>query len=105
MEEILNTEEAMPWFSLFSGFDIELFKAGKHYHLYNKLGSHQVEHLGKSGTYFAVWAPNAKFVSVIGNFNNWNHYTYPLQLRWDSSGIWEAFVPDINAGEYYKYFI
>jgi len=105
MQETTNMAGVLPWFSLFSDFDIELFKAGKHYQLYNKLGSHQVEHLGKTGTYFAVWAPNAKYVSVIGNFNSWDRSTYPLHLRWDDSGIWETFIPDLNTGEYYKYFI
>lgn len=93
------------WFSLFSDFDIELFKAGKHYHLFNKLGAHQVTANGVAGTYFAVWAPNAKYVSVIGNFNGWDNKSFPLQVRWDSSGIWECFFPGINTGEYYKYFI
>ena len=93
------------WFSMFSDFDIQLFKAGKHYHLYNKLGAHQVVHEGVAGTYFAVWAPNAKYVSVIGNVNSWNRSTHPLQVRWDSSGIWEGFFPGIGLQEYYKYFI
>ncbi|MCJ8210570.1 1,4-alpha-glucan branching protein GlgB [Mucilaginibacter sp. RS28] len=96
---------AQPLFSLFSDFDIGLFKAGKHYHLYNKLGSHQVEHLGQKGTYFAVWAPNARYVSVIGNFNGWDKGKTPMNVRWDSSGIWEVFVPEVGSGEYYKYFI
>lgn len=93
------------WFSLFSNFDIDLFKAGKHYKLYNKLGAHTVEHNGIRGTYFAVWAPNAQFVSVIGNFNGWNSQSNAMHVRWDESGIWELFVPDLAEGEYYKYFI
>ena len=92
-------------FSLFSEFDIHLFKAGKHYHLYNKLGSHQVRHQGKTGVYFAVWAPNAEYVSVIGNFNGWHREIYPMNARWDGSGIWEIFIPNLTRGEYYKYFI
>ncbi|WP_158827994.1 1,4-alpha-glucan branching protein GlgB [Mucilaginibacter lacusdianchii] len=104
--DIANThEEAKPWFSLFSDFDIELFKAGKHYHLYNKLGAHQVDHLGQAGTCFAVWAPNAKYVSVVGNFNGWQRQSNPLHVRWDQSGIWEVFIPGVVAGEVYKYFI
>jgi 1,4-alpha-glucan branching enzyme len=98
-------QEAKPWFSLFSDFDIALFKAGKHYQLYNKLGSHQVQHLGQSGTYFAVWAPNAKYVSVIGNFNGWNRSSHAMHVRWDHSGIWEVFIPGVETGECYKYFI
>jgi len=92
-------------FSLFSDFDIELFKAGKHYHLYLKLGNHQVHFNGNNGVYFAVWAPNAKYVSIVGNFNNWQRYTHPMNARWDSTGIWELFIPNIQAGEVYKYFI
>ena len=105
VEIVTQTQEALPWLSLFSDFDIELFKAGKHYHLYNKLGSHQVEHLGNAGTYFAVWAPNAKYVSVIGNFNNWNRHSHGMHVRWDGSGIWEVFLPNVAKGECYKYFI
>ncbi|MBS7563310.1 1,4-alpha-glucan branching protein GlgB [Mucilaginibacter sp. Bleaf8] len=100
-----QSQETTPWFSLFSDFDIELFKAGKHYRLYNKLGAHQVEHHGQQGTYFAVWAPNASYVSVIGNFNGWQRQSHPLSVRWDHSGIWEAFIPNVAGGEVYKYFI
>ena len=92
-------------YSRFTDFDIGLFKAGKHYKLYEKMGSHVVEHGGKNGTYFAVWAPNAKYVSVIGNFNGWEKGSHPLNHRWDGSGIWEAFIPYIGNGEVYKYFI
>ena len=92
-------------FSLFSEFDIHLFQAGKHYNIYNKLGSHLVTHDGTKGTYFAVWAPNAKYVSVVGNFNFWDRGTHALQVRGDSSGIWEGFIPGLGQGEYYKYFI
>ncbi|KAA8485283.1 1,4-alpha-glucan branching enzyme [Arcticibacter tournemirensis] len=92
-------------FSLFTDFDIQLFKAGKHYHLYNKLGSHVAEHQGQKGVYFAVWAPNARFVSVVGNFNLWDRQSHPLKVRWDGSGIWEAFLPGVQEAEYYKYFI
>jgi len=92
-------------YSRFTDFDIYLFKSGKHYTLYDKLGSHVVEHLGVIGTYFAVWAPNAGYVSVIGNFNGWNKGGHALTARWDGSGIWETFVPHIGRGEVYKYFI
>ncbi len=101
----IQSPEAQPRFTLFTDFDIDLFKAGKHYQLYNKLGARQVEHVGESGTYFAVWAPNAKYVSVVGNFNSWNRYSNAMHLRWDGSGIWELFVPNISNGECYKYFI
>jgi 1,4-alpha-glucan branching enzyme len=89
----------------FTEFDIHLFKEGKHYKLYEKLGAHVMEHQGVVGTYFAVWAPNATSVSVIGNFNGWNRREHYLSARWDSSGIWEGWIPNIGNGEVYKYFI
>jgi 1,4-alpha-glucan branching enzyme len=82
-----------------------LFKAGKHFKLYEKMGSHVVEHEGQKGTYFALWAPNARSVSVMGNFNGWDTESLPMQARWDGSGIWETFIPLIGNGELYKYFI
>ncbi len=89
--------------SLFTDFDINLFKGGKHYRLYDKLGSHPTEVDGVKGTYFAVWAPSAKAVSVVGNFNYWNESEHKLNVRWDSSGIWEGFIPEVGHGEIYKY--
>lgn len=91
--------------SLFTDFDIHLFKTGKHFRLYEKMGSHVVTMNGKKGTYFAVWAPNARSVSVIGNFNSWTSGKHVLNPRWDESGIWEGFFTDIQKGEAYKYAI
>jgi len=90
---------------LLSDFDIHLFKDGKHYRLYEKLGAHPLTFHGKQGTYFAVWAPGAKKVSVIGNFNHWNPGQHPLNPRWDESGIWEGFFENISKGEAYKFAI
>jgi len=89
--------------SLFSEFDINLFKSGKHYRLYDKLGSHLIEVNGEKGTYFAVWAPTAKAVSVVGDFNYWLEGDHKLFVRWDASGIWEGFIPGIDKGTLYKY--
>nr|WP_288935906.1 1,4-alpha-glucan branching protein GlgB [uncultured Allomuricauda sp.] len=89
--------------SFFTEFDINLFKAGKHFRLYNKLGSHLTEVDGVKGTYFAVWAPSAKSVSVIGDFNYWTAGEHKLNVRWDSSGIWEGFIPGVDKGTKYKY--
>lgn len=100
---MLNTK-AKP-FSLFTDYDIFLFKQGKHFSLYEKFGSHCVCHEGQEGVYFSVWAPNAKAVHVIGDFNNWNHSSHPMFARWDSSGIWECFIPHLKSGTLYKYFI
>jgi 1,4-alpha-glucan branching enzyme len=92
-------------FSLLTDFDIHLFKTGKHFRLFEKLGAHLLEVEGKKGCYFAVWAPNAKSVSVIGNFNHWNNKEYKLTPRWDESGIWEGFFAGVGKGEAYKYAI
>jgi 1,4-alpha-glucan branching enzyme len=90
-------------YSLFTDFDINLFKSGKHYRLYEKFGSHLITHNGIEGTYFAVWAPSAKQVSVIGDFNHWVDGQHQLNVRWDSSGIWEGFIPFVEKGTAYKY--
>lgn len=89
--------------SLFTDFDIDLFKAGKHFRLYEKLGAHLIEVDGVKGVYFAVWAPSARSVSVVGDFNYWIQGEHSLQVRWDSSGIWEGFIPGIEKGTTYKY--
>jgi 1,4-alpha-glucan branching enzyme len=89
--------------SLFSDFDINLFKSGHHFRLYEKLGSHPSIIDGVEGTYFSVWAPNAQSVSVIGDFNNWNPQTHPLSIRCDGSGIWEGFITGVKKGYLYKY--
>ncbi|WKN30763.1 1,4-alpha-glucan branching protein GlgB [Porifericola rhodea] len=86
-------------------FDVYLFNEGKHYNLYDKLGSHLMNHNGVDGTYFAVWAPNAEKVSVVGDFNEWNREANPMTARWDTSGVWEVFIPNVGKGTRYKYFI
>lgn len=91
--------------SLFSDLDIHLFREGKHFRLYEKLGSRPIMVDGQHGAYFAVWAPNAQSVSVVGNFNYWNRDSHALSPRWDGSGIWEGFIPGVGRGELYKYHI
>lgn len=91
--------------SLLSDYDIHLFKEGTHYRMFNKLGSHPAAIDGVDGVYCAVWAPNAKNVSVIGDFNGWNPQSHLLSVRWDGSGIWEGFLPDLKKAELYKYHI
>jgi 1,4-alpha-glucan branching enzyme len=88
-----------------SEYDVYLFREGKHFTLYDKLGAHVMEFNNTSGTFFAVWAPNAKSVSVIGNFNGWKKEANILKHRDDGSGIWEGFIPGVGKGEAYKYFI
>ena len=92
-------------FALLTDFDIALFQSGKHFRLYEKMGSHLVELDGQKGVCFSVWAPNAKSVSVTGDFNKWNPDSHALKPRWDSSGIWEGFIPGIGKGTVYKYHI
>ncbi len=89
--------------SLFTDFDIKLFKAGKHFRLYEKLGAHLMEVDGVKGVYFAVWAPSAQSVSVVGDFNYWIQGEHQLHVRWDNSGIWEGFIPGVEKGSTYKY--
>ena len=91
--------------SLFTDHDIYLFKEGNHFRAYNKLGSHLITVGGKEGVYFAVWAPDAGRVSVMGDFNEWNRQSHQLTARWDGSGIWEGFIPGIKKGDIYKYHI
>lgn len=91
--------------SLFTEQDIYLFREGKHYKLYERFGAHTMEMEGLYGAYFAVWAPHAKEVSVIGNFNHWHSESHKLFPRWDDSGIWEGFIPGLSWGTVYKYAI
>ena len=85
--------------------DSYLFKEGTHERLYKIMGSHIMERPGARGVYFAVWAPNASHVSVIGDFNAYTPGRHALKLREDGSGVWEGFVPDIGSGITYKYHI
>ncbi len=91
--------------SRLSEMDIYLFKQGTHTKLYDKLGSHSMEFEKQSGVYFALWAPNAAFVSVRGDFNDYSTEAHPLKLRGDESGIWEGFIAGVEQGLTYKYHI
>ena len=84
--------------------DCYLFGKGTHYEIYNKLGAHLVTKNGRKGVYFAVWAPHAVNVSVIGEFNDWIGFDHNMEMNNDS-GIWELFVPDVKEGAAYKYVI
>jgi 1,4-alpha-glucan branching enzyme len=90
--------------SLLTQNDLYLFNEGSHYRIYDKLGAHAMNVGGEAGTYFAVWAPNAREVSVIGNFNHWQPRSHTLQPK-GSSGIWEGFIPALGPGTLYKFHI
>jgi 1,4-alpha-glucan branching enzyme len=90
--------------SFLTDYDLYLLGEGNHYRIYEKLGAHVGERDGAAGTHFAVWAPNAKQVSVIGDFNEWRPNQHRLQSR-GSSGIWEGYIPDVGPGALYKYAI
>jgi 1,4-alpha-glucan branching enzyme len=79
-----------------------LIAEGTHLRLFDKLGAHPIEHEGASGVHFAVWAPNAQLVSLVGDFNDWNASRHPMRERRDI-GVWEIFIPDIDEGRAYKY--
>ncbi len=84
--------------------DDYLIAEGSHFRLYDKMGAHLIEHQGASGMHFAVWAPNAQRVSVVGDFNDWNHARHVMRRRSDV-GVWEIFLPDIGEGRSYKFAI
>jgi len=90
--------------TLLSADDLHYFNSGTHYRLYDKLGAHSCSHKGEKGTYFAVWAPDAVRVSVIGDFNDWNRDASPLSPK-ERSGIWEGFVTGAGTGDRYKFHI
>ncbi len=93
-----------PPFSLLTAHDSYLFNEGSHFRLYDKLGARTVHEGGTSGTYFAVWAPNAERVSLIGEFNGWNRTSHPLNAK-GQTGIWETFLPGVGKGALYKFHI
>ena len=84
--------------------DSYLFGNGTHYEIYNKMGAHPTTVDGKTGVYFAVWAPKAREVYVVGEFNGWNEYEYPMK-RISEGGIYELFIPGVREGQLYKYMI
>jgi len=85
-----------------SDYDLYLFNEGNHHKIYEKLGAHQIAVNGTDGTLFAVWAPCARRVSVVGNFNGWDGRRHQMRCL-GSSGVWEIFIPGIKQNEIYKY--
>src|SRR5205807_10516677 len=93
---------AHPANGILGELDLHLFGEGKHDRIYEKLGAHVITHGGRRGVAFAVWAPSANQVSVVGNFNGWNGANHQMR-RLDNSGVWELFIPGLKAGELYEY--
>lgn len=100
MEHVYHDPYSFP--PLIPEFDLGLFAAGKHWHIYRILGAHKYEVDGIPGVLFAVWAPNAERVSVVGDFNSWDGRRHPMRIRQDY-GTWELFIPDLTPGGVYKY--
>jgi len=104
-ENFIDTTKHVWVYSLFNEDDIRQFKDGQYYNAYEKFGSHPYRVLNTDGYYFAVWAPHATAVSVVGEFNGWKKQLHPLYPRLDHSGIWEGFIPRLPKGTLYKYHI
>jgi 1,4-alpha-glucan branching enzyme len=85
-----------------SDFDMHLFNEGRHWHIYRILGAHHCKIDDIPGVLFATWAPNAERVSVVGDFNGWDGRAHPMRVR-GGTGIWELFIPELNAGSLYKF--
>ncbi|UCD22607.1 MAG: 1,4-alpha-glucan branching protein GlgB [Chloroflexota bacterium] len=100
----INTQPVHSDISMLTNDDLFLFNEGSHYRLYEKLGAHPITVDNVEGTYFAVWAPNARQVFVMGEFNNWDKLSCPLRSK-GQSGIWEGFIPGVVKGTIYKYYI
>lgn len=100
VEITLDDPYAFP--PVLSDFDLHLFTEGNHHTLYERMGAHRISLRGVDGFLFAVWAPNAVRVSVVGNFNGWDGRCHPMRAR-GASGVWELFIPGIYSGELYKY--
>jgi 1,4-alpha-glucan branching enzyme len=97
-----ESEDPYRFAPLTGDLDLHLFGEGRHEHLYRVMGAHCCEHQGVTGVRFATWAPNAKRISVVGDFNNWHGLAHPMRVR-GQSGVWELFIPGLQAGEKYKF--
>ena len=103
-EQALRVLSARHDVSLLNADDLFLFNEGTHNRIYEKLGAHPSTVNGESGTFFGVWAPSARSVSVVGDFNGWNPASHPMHSR-GHSGVWECFIPGVGKGAIYKYHI
>ena len=101
-DSMIVTSDVYSFLPVISDYDLYLFNEGKNRFIFKYLGAHELTHDGIKGVNFAVWAPNAKGVSVVGNFNNWDGRRHQMRVR-GSSGVWELFIPNIKEGELYKF--
>ena len=101
-DSVYETEDVYRFWPVLGDMDLYLFGEGTHYKSYEKLGAHLITHQGVEGVSFAVWAPNAKRVSVVGSFNDWDGRRHLMRPR-GSSGIWELFIPNLKEWDMYKY--
>ncbi len=104
-ENFIDTTKHVWVYSFFTVEDISQFREGQFHNAYEKFGNHFLRLLDTDGYYFAVWAPHASAVSVVGEFNGWKKQLHPLYPRLDHSGIWEGFIPRLPKGTVYKYHI
>src|SRR5262245_26169236 len=104
MQMVESKLDSTPSVTLLDDADLHYFNEGTHSRIYEKLGAHPLRLGETQGTYFAVWAPNAAYVYVMGDFNDWEKDSDPLQAR-GQSGIWEGFLAGVKAGSTYKYHI
>jgi 1,4-alpha-glucan branching enzyme len=100
--QVVELDDPYRYGQVLTDFDLHLLGEGTHHRMFEKLGSHCIEFGGTRGAHFAVWAPNAERVSVVGDFNGWDGRVTPMRLL-VPGGIWEIFVPDLREGEKYKY--
>jgi 1,4-alpha-glucan branching enzyme len=101
-DHVLEVDDAYRYGQVLTHFDLHLFGEGTHYRAFDKLGAHRMQIGSATGVHFAVWAPNADRVSVIGDFNGWDGRVHPMR-RLVPSGVWEIFIPDLRDGEKYKF--
>lgn len=101
-DDVVVTADPYCFAPQLSSLDLYLFAEGKHYQIYDKLGAHPMEINGVKGTYFAVWAPHARAVSVVGNFNMWDGRLHPMRTL-EVSGVYELFIPGVEPWAVYKY--
>src|SRR5690348_7459189 len=104
MKTTIQTPPVRHDFSILSPDDLHLFNEGSNYRMYSTMGAHPAVAGDEPGTSFSVWAPNAREVTVMGDFNHWDPRSHRLQAR-GSSGIWEGFLPGVGKGALYKYHI